>query len=150
MYGVSSVVVLIVFMVGRVACSIYKCNCVTAVELVVYVPSIIVLWKSSFSVIWGFAKKEYTPLFLRQKGAHLKNVWTIYNKHSMISHCSPFWRKNTGEYLPVVKKKGPVAFSLATLRNMICVVLGCCGTEQDFYRRLGPGTVRNLLVSVGF
>ena len=33
---------------------------------------------------------------------------------------------------------------------MICAVLGCCGTEQDFYRRLGLGTVRNLLVSVGF
>ena len=40
-------------------------------------------------------------LRLRQKGAHLKNVRTIYNKHSMISHCSPFWRKNTGEYPPV-------------------------------------------------
>ena len=26
-----------------------------------------------------------------------------------------------------VKKKGPVAFSLSTLRNMICAVLGCCG-----------------------
>ena len=37
-------------------------------------------------------------LFLRQKGAHLKNVWTIYNKQCMISHCSPFWRKNAGEY----------------------------------------------------
>ena len=49
-----------------------------------------------------------------------------------------------------VKKKGPVAFSLSTLRNIICAVLGCCGTEQDFYRRLGLGTVRNLLVSVGF
>ena len=49
-----------------------------------------------------------------------------------------------------VKKKGPVAFSLSTLRNMICAVLGYCGTEQDFYRRLGFGTVRNLLVSVGF
>ena len=31
-----------------------------------------------------------------------------------------------------VKKKGPVAFALSTLRNMICAVLGCCGTEQDF------------------
>ena len=51
---------------------------------------------------------------------------------------------------PSVKKKGPVAFSLSTLRNMICAVLGCCGTEQEFYRRLGLGTVRNLLVSVGF
>ena len=50
----------------------------------------------------------------------------------------------------LVKKKGPVAFSLSTLRNMICAVLGCCGTEQNFYRRLGLGTVRNLLVSVGF
>ena len=49
-----------------------------------------------------------------------------------------------------VKKMGPLAFSLSTLRNMICAVLGCCGTEQDFYRRLGLGTVRNLLVSVGF
>ena len=49
-----------------------------------------------------------------------------------------------------VKKKGPVAFFLSTLRNMICAVLDCCGTEQDFYRRLGLGTVRNLLVSVGF
>ena len=52
--------------------------------------------------------------------------------------------------LSYVKKKGPVAFSLSTLRNMICAVLGCCGTEQDFYRRLGLGTVRNLLLSVGF
>ena len=52
--------------------------------------------------------------------------------------------------MDVVKKKGPVAFSLSTLRNMICAVLGCCGTEQDFYRRLGLGTVRNRLVSVGF
>ena len=50
----------------------------------------------------------------------------------------------------IVKKKGPVVFSLSTLRNMICAVLGYCGTEQDFYRRLGLGTVRNLLVSVGF
>ena len=50
----------------------------------------------------------------------------------------------------VVKKKAPVAFSLSTLRNMICAVLGCCGTEQNFNRRLGFGTVRNLLVSVGF
>ena len=50
----------------------------------------------------------------------------------------------------IVKKKGPVAFSLSTLRNMICAVLGCCGTKQDFYRRLGLGTARNLLVSVGF
>ena len=49
-----------------------------------------------------------------------------------------------------VKKMGHLAFSLSTLRNMICAVLGCCGTEQDFYRRLGLGTVRNLLVSVGF
>ena len=39
-----------------------------------------------------------------------------------------------------VKKKGPVAFSLSTLRDMICA---------DLNRRLGLGTVRNLLVSVG-
>ena len=52
---------------------------------------------------------------------------------------------------PCVKKKGPIAFSLSTLRNMIFAVLGCCGTEQDFYhRRLGLGTARNLLVSVVF
>ena len=52
-------------------------------------------------ILWGFAKTGYTSLFLRQKGAYLKNVWTIYNKHRMISACSPFWRKNTGEYPPV-------------------------------------------------
>ena len=40
-------------------------------------------------------------MFLCQKGAHLKNVWTICDKNSMISHCSPFWRKNPGEYPPV-------------------------------------------------
>ena len=42
MYGASSVV-LIVFMVGRVACSIYLCNCVRVATalVVVYVPSII-------------------------------------------------------------------------------------------------------------
>ena len=33
---------------------------------------------------------------------------------------------------------------------MMGAVLGCCGTEQDFYRRFGLGTVRNLFVSVGF
>ena len=49
----------------------------------------------------GFAKKGYTSLFLRQKGAHLKNIWAIYTKRSMISYCAPFWRKNTGEYPPV-------------------------------------------------
>ena len=50
----------------------------------------------------GFAKKGYTSLFLRQKGAQLKNISTIYNKRSMISYYSPFWRKNTtGEYPPV-------------------------------------------------
>ena len=58
--------------------------------------------------------------------------------------------KKTNRVTQAVKKKGPVAFSLSTLRNMICAVLGCCGTKQDFYRRLGLGTVRNLLVSVGF
>ena len=31
----------------------------------------------------GFAKKGYTPLFRRQKGAHLENVWAIYKKLSM-------------------------------------------------------------------
>ena len=49
----------------------------------------------------GFAKKGYTPLLLRQKGAHLKNIWTIYIKRSMIFYCSPFWRRNTGKYPPV-------------------------------------------------
>ena len=38
---------------------------------------------------------------LRQKEAHLKSIWAIYNKRSMIFYCSPFWRKNTGEYPPV-------------------------------------------------
>ena len=61
-----------------------------------YVPRTIYIYKTR-----GFAKKGYTSLFLRQKGAHLKNIWAIYNKHSMISHCSPFWWKNTGEYPPV-------------------------------------------------
>ena len=60
-------------------------------------------WKYLHSVIIirGFAKKGYTSLFLRQKGAHLKNIWAIYTKRSMISYCTPFWRKNTGEYPPV-------------------------------------------------
>ena len=44
------------------------------------------------------------------------------------------------------KKKNPVAFSLSTLRNMICAALSCCSAEQDLYRRLGLVTVRNLLV----
>ena len=48
-----------------------------------------------------------------------------------------------------VKKKGPVVFCFSTLRNMICAVLGCCGTEQDFYRRLDLGTIRNLLCTNG-
>ena len=48
----------------------------------------------------GFAKKGYTPLFRRQKGAHLENVWAIYKKHSMISNCSSFWGKKTEEYPP--------------------------------------------------
>ena len=51
--------------------------------------------------IRGFAKKGYTSLFLRQKGAHLKNIWAIYTKRSIISYCAPFWRKNTEEYPPV-------------------------------------------------
>ena len=49
------------------------------------------------------------------------------------------------------KKKGPVAFYLSTLRDMICVlskVVVC--TEGGLYRKLGLGTIRNLLVSVGF
>ena len=50
-------------------------------------------------------------LRLRQKGAHLKNVRTIDNKHSMISHCSPFWRKNTGEYPPVSNHLNKCPFS---------------------------------------
>ena len=60
------------------------------------------------------------------------------------------FRCSSDIFLSSVKKKGPVAFSLSTLRNMICAVLDCCGTEQDFFRRLGLGTVRNLLVNVGF
>ena len=69
----------------------------------------------------GYAKKGYTSLFLRQKGSHLKNVWTIYNKHSMISHCSPFRRKNTGEYPPVSIQlnKGPfLAVEITPFRRM--------------------------------
>jgi hypothetical protein len=62
---------------------------------------VLTLGMSCLLIYWGFAKKGYTPLFLRQKGAHQKNVWKIYNKHSMISHCALFWRKNTGEYPPV-------------------------------------------------
>ena len=46
----------------------------------------------------GFAKKGYTSLFLRQREAHLKNIWAIYTKRSMISYCAPFGRKNTGKY----------------------------------------------------
>ena len=61
-----------------------------------------VLFCFRWVVFWGFAKKGYTSLFLRQKGAHLKNVWTICNKHSMISHCSPSWRKSTGGIPPRV------------------------------------------------
>ena len=49
----------------------------------------------------GLRQKRVHPLFLRQKGAHLKNIWTIYIKRSMIFCCSPSWRKTTGEYPPV-------------------------------------------------
>ena len=69
-------------------------------------------------------------------------------KHFKTRHPTQYKAITEGD--TTVKKKGPVTFSLSTVRNMICAVLGCCGTEQDFYRRLGLETVRNLLVSVGF
>ena len=45
-----------------------------------YIVFIIAYARASLELsYWGYDKKRYTPLFRRQKGAHLENVWTIYN-----------------------------------------------------------------------
>ena len=80
-------------------------------------------------ILRGFSKKGYTSLFLRQIGAHLKNVWTIYNKHMMISHCFPFWRKNTGEYPPVsiqLNKCPFLAVEITAFGECVCVCVCVC------------------------
>ena len=91
--------------------------------------------------------------FLLCDPAGTSNKLNVQNEWEENTHTTHTTDINTPYFvwlLTFVKKKGPVAFSLSTLRNMICAVLGCCGTEQDFSRRLSLGTVRNLLVSVGF